>query len=81
MWQEDGLEIGKNEDLVILALYTACPKMDLGFIHPFPLPYDFNSDLGGCYKAGLYDNLNGKAYGSQNAIQKEEIWDIGYPVY
>ena len=58
-----------------------CPKMDLGFIHPFLSPYDFNSDLEGCYKEGLYENLNGKAYGSENALQKEEILDIGHPVY
>ena len=55
--------------------------MDLGFIHPFLSPYDFNSDLEGCYKEGLYENLNGKAYGSNNALQKEEILDIGHPVY
>ena len=48
--------------------------MDLGFIHPFLSPYDFNSE-------GLYENLNGKAYGSNNALQKEEILDIGHPVY
>ena len=66
---------------MILAQYTGCPKMDLGFIHPFLSPYDFNSDLEGCYKEGLYENLNGKAYGSENALQKEEILDIGHPVY
>ena len=55
--------------------------MDLGFIHPFLSPYDFHSDLEGCYKEGLYENLNGKAYGSKNALQKEEILDIGHPVY
>ena len=55
--------------------------MNLGFIHPFLSPYDFNSDLEGCYKEGLYENLNGKAYGSENALQKEEILDIGHPVY
>ena len=47
---------------------------------PFTI-YDFNSDLEGCYKEGLYENLNGKAYGSENALQKEEILDIGHPVY
>ena len=25
--------------------------MDLAFIHPFLSPYDFNSDLEGCYKS------------------------------
>ena len=55
--------------------------MDLGFIHPFLSPYDFNSDLEGCYKEGLYENLNGKAYGSNNALQKEEILEIRHPVY
>ena len=68
------------QDLVILAQYTRCPKLDLGCIHPFLSPYDFNSDLEGCYKEGLYENLNGKAYGSENALQKEEILDIGHPV-
>ena len=81
MWQEDGLQKGKNEDLVILALYTGFPKMDLGFNHPLLSPYDFNSDLKDYYKEGLYGNLNGKAFGSKNAIQKEEILDIGHPVY
>ena len=52
--------------------------MDLGFIHPFLSPYDFNSDLEGCHKGGLYENINGKAYGSENALQKEEILDIGH---
>ena len=75
------LSKGRSGDQVILAQYTGCPKMDLGFIHPFLSPYDFNSDLEGCYKEGLYENLNGKAYGSNNALQKEEILDIGHPVY
>ena len=30
--------------------------MDLSFIHPFLLPYDFNSDLEGCYREGIYEN-------------------------
>ena len=72
MWQEDGLQKDKNQDQVILAQYTGCTKMDLGFIHPFLSPYDFNSDLEGCHKEGLYENLNSKAYGSKNALQKEE---------
>ena len=50
--------------------------MDLGFNHPLLTPFDFISDLKGCYKEGLYKNLNGKAYGSKNALQKEEILDI-----
>ena len=45
--------------------------MDLGFIHPFLSLYDFNSDLEGCYKEGLYENLNGKAYGGENALYIE----------
>ena len=53
---------------MILAQYTGCPKMDLGFFHPFLSPYDFNSDLEGCYREELYENLNGKAYGSENAL-------------
>ena len=53
--------------------------MDLGFNHPLLSPYDFNSDLKDCYKEGFYGNLNGKANGSKNAIQKEEILDIGHP--
>ena len=32
--------------------------MDLGFNHPLLSPYDFNSDLKGCYKEGIYENLN-----------------------
>ena len=58
MWQEDGLQKGKNQDLVILAQYTGCQKMDLGFNHPLLSPYDFNSDLKGCYKEGIYEYLN-----------------------
>ena len=48
--------------------------MDLGFIHPFLSPYDFNSDLEGCYKEGLYENLNGKAYGSEMHYRKKKSW-------
>ena len=66
---------------MILAQYTGCPKMDSGFIHPFLSPYDFNSDLEGCHKEGLYENLNSKAYGSKNSLQKEENLDIRHPVY
>ena len=55
--------------------------MDLGFIHPFLSPYDFNSNLEGCYKEGFYENLIGKAHCSKNALQKEEILDIGHTVY
>ena len=74
MWLEDGLQKGKNEDLVILALYTGFPKMDWGFNYPFLSPYDFNSDLEGCYKEGLYENLNGKAYGSKMHYRKKNSW-------
>ena len=57
--------------------------MDLGFNHPLLSPYDFNSDLKDCYKEGLDGNLNGifGIFGIKNAIQKEEILDIGHPVY
>ena len=81
MWQEDGLQKGKNEDLVILALYTGFTKIDLSFNHQLLSPYDFNSDLKDCYKEGLHENSNVKAYGGKNAIQKEEILDIGNSVY
>ena len=30
--------------------------MDFGFNHPLLTPYDFNSDLKGCYKEGIHEN-------------------------
>ena len=50
--------------------------MDLGFNHKLLSPYDFNPDLKGCYKEGIYENLNAEAYGCKNAFQEEEILDI-----
>ena len=50
--------------------------MDLGFNHKLLSPYDFNPDLKGCYKEGIYENINSEAYGCKNAIQEEEILDI-----
>ena len=39
--------------------------MDFGFNHPLLTPYDFNSDLKGCYKEGIHENLICKAFGSK----------------
>ena len=30
----------------------------------------------GCFKEGIYENINAEAYGFKNAIQVEEILDI-----
>ena len=50
--------------------------MDLGFNHKLLSPYDFNPVLKGCFKEGIYENINAEAYGFKNAIQVEEILDI-----
>ena len=50
--------------------------MDLGFIHPFLSPYDFKSDLEGCYKEGLSENLNGKPMVVKMHYRKKKSWTL-----
>ena len=50
--------------------------MDFGFNHPLLTPYDFNSDLKGCYKEGIHENLICKAFGSKILTRKKKSWTL-----
>ena len=50
--------------------------MDLGFNHKLLSPYDFNPVLKGCFKEGIYENINAyeKLMALKMLYRKKKSW-------
>ena len=62
MRQEDGQQKGKIKDLLIYRMI----HMDLGFNYQLLTPYDYNSDLKGCYEEGIMPRVGVKTDGAKS---------------